>query len=155
MVRPWFALDSRWCLGVAALWLAASLYRLVDLGIHSLRLCKLWKSAVPFAASELPAGLQADLRGARRPIEVCATKELDRPAAIGFMRPRILIPDWLLEQMTAGELEQVVLHEAEHLRRRDNWTNLAQKLALAAFPLSPALMWIERRLCREREMACD
>jgi hypothetical protein len=48
-----------------------------------------------------------------------------------------------------------VLHEAEHLRRRDDWTNLLQKICLALFPLNPALAWIERRLCREREMACD
>ena len=69
--------------------------------------------------------------------------------------PRILIPDWLFARLTAGELEQIVLHEAEHLRRRDDWTNLLQKICLALFPLNPALVWIERRLCREREMACD
>ena len=48
-----------------------------------------------------------------------------------------------------------MLHETEHLRRRDDWTNLAQKLALVVFPLNPALAWMEHRLCREREMACD
>ena len=41
------------------------------------------------------------------------------------------------------------------MRRRDDWTNLLQKLALVLFPLNPALAWIESRLCREREMACD
>jgi hypothetical protein len=74
---------------------------------------------------------------------------------IGFLAPRILIPAWLMARLTPGELEQIVLHEAEHLRRRDDWTNLAQKLALVAFPLNPALAWMEHRLCREREMACD
>ena len=74
---------------------------------------------------------------------------------IGFFKPRILIPDWLFARLTSGELEQIVLHEAEHLRRRDDWTNLFQKLCLVFFPLNPALMWIEHRLCREREMACD
>jgi len=49
----------------------------------------------------------------------------------------------------------VALHEAEHLRRRDDWTNLLQKISLVLFPLNPALAWMERRLCREREMACD
>ena len=49
----------------------------------------------------------------------------------------------------------MVLHEAEHLRRRDDWTNLSQKLSLVLFPLNPALAWMERHLCREREMACD
>jgi hypothetical protein len=48
-----------------------------------------------------------------------------------------------------------VLHETEHLRRGDDWTNLMQKLALVAFPLNPALAWMEHRLGCEREMACD
>jgi hypothetical protein len=74
---------------------------------------------------------------------------------IGFFRPRILFPAWLLERLSPAELEQVILHEAEHLRRRDDWTNLIQKLALVLFPLNPALIWIERQLCHEREMACD
>jgi hypothetical protein len=74
---------------------------------------------------------------------------------IGFFKPRILIPDWLFARLTPGELQQIVLHEAEHLRRYDDWTNLFQKLCLVLFPLNPALVWIERRLCREREMACD
>jgi hypothetical protein len=88
-------------------------------------------------------------------VELCTTRKLDRPSVIGFLSPRILIPEWLFVRLTPGELEQVVLHEAEHLRRRDDWTNLLQKLALVLFPLNPALAWIENRLCREREMACD
>jgi hypothetical protein len=91
----------------------------------------------------------------RGAVEVCTTTALQRPSVIGFFKPRILIPDWLFARLTAGELQQIVLHEAEHLRRHDDWTNLLQKLGLVLFPLNPALVWIERRLCREREMACD
>jgi hypothetical protein len=43
----------------------------------------------------------------------------------------------------------------EHLHRGDDWTNLLQKFALVLFPLNPALAWVERRLCAERELACD
>ena len=42
-----------------------------------------------------------------------------------------------------------------HLRRRDDWTNLAQKLIEAILPIQPALHWIGRRMSIEREMACD
>ena len=91
----------------------------------------------------------------RDAVEVCTTTTLQRPSVIGFLKPRILVPDWLFGRLTQGELEQIMLHESEHLRRRDDWTNLAQKLCLVLFPLNPALVWIERRLCREREMACD
>jgi hypothetical protein len=60
-----------------------------------------------------------------------------------------------MERLSAAELQQVVLHEMEHLRRADDWTNLLQKMALVLFPLNPALVWVERRLCAERELACD
>ncbi len=135
-------IDPRWGLAIAGLWLALSAWRAVDLLVHSWRLRWLWRSAAPVGVP-----------GAE--YEVCSTRELDRPSVIGFFAPRILIPDWLLERLSPEELEQVILHEAEHLHRRDDWTNLLQKLALVLFPVNPALVWVERRLCREREMACD
>ena len=48
-----------------------------------------------------------------------------------------------------------MLHEAGHLGRADDWMNLLQKIALVVFPLNPALAWVERRLCFERELAVD
>ena len=153
-VRPWFQFDARWALAIAALWLAASAFRLAQIALHSLRLRKLWKTAAPIADADLAASLKAALPTRRR-VDICTTQALDRPSVIGFFAPRILIPEWLYARLTPQELTQVVMHEAEHLRRHDDWTNLIQKLFLVLFPLNPALAWIERRLCREREMACD
>ncbi|MGD1063402.1 MAG: M56 family metallopeptidase [Terracidiphilus sp.] len=158
--RARFEFDDRWAFAIAALWLVASLVRVASFAVHSLHLRRLWNSASPIAAD---AKLRALLTAAsptrrshsRKIAELCTTRKLDRPSVIGFLAPRILIPEWLFARLTPGELEQVVLHEAEHLRRRDDWTNLLQKLALVLFPLNPALAWIEGRLCREREMACD
>ena len=164
---PWFMLphiqiDERWALAIAALWLMASLVRAVHLAMNSLRLRRLWNSAVPVEIAADSVETDAHLRAllaaaspARRPVTLCTTRELDRPSVIGFFAPRILIPGWLFARLTPAELEHVILHEAEHLRRRDDWTNLLQKLALVLFPLNPALIWIEKCLCREREMACD
>jgi beta-lactamase regulating signal transducer with metallopeptidase domain len=156
----WLRLDERWSLVIALLWAAAAIARAASLGIHALRLRGIWKSAVPIDLVDLAGNgraLQAHASAAwgRGTVEICTTTSLQRPSVIGFTKPRILIPDWLFARLTAGELEQIVLHEAEHLRRRDDWTNLLQKICLALFPLNPALVWIERRLCREREMACD
>lgn len=152
--RPWLQLDSRWGFAIAALWLAATAFRAAELAVQMLRLRRLWKGSTLVEAGAALRSLLAANRTAR-PIEVCTTRELDRPSVIGFFKPRILIPEWLYLRLTPSELEQVVLHEAEHLRRRDDWTNLLQKLLLVFFPLNPALAWMERRLCREREMACD
>ena len=49
----------------------------------------------------------------------------------------------------------ILLHENAHLRRWDQWTNLAQKIVTALFFFHPAVWWIENRLTLEREMACD
>jgi beta-lactamase regulating signal transducer with metallopeptidase domain len=152
--RSWLELDSRWGFAIAGLWLAGSAFRAAELVFHSLRLRKLWRSATLIEFNACERTLFAGALPGRR-VEICTTPNLDRPSVIGFFAPRILIPEWLYPRLTPGELEQVVLHEAEHLRRRDDWTNLLQKIALILFPLNPALAWMERRLCREREMACD
>ena len=99
------------------------------------------------------AGLLAD--APRRAAELCVSDEVARPSVLGFFRPRILVPPALVEALTPQELQQVVLHEMEHLRRGDDWTNLLQKIGLVFFPLNPVLLWVERRLCAERELACD
>lgn len=155
--QPWLQLDIHWSVAIAALWAVTSLFRAADLAIHSFRLGKLWKTALPVEPDATLASLLVRLTHVpgRRPVQICTTQQLDRPSVIGFFAPRILIPDWLLSRLTPGELQQIVLHEAEHLHRGDDWTNLLQKLCLVLFPLNPALWWIERRLCQEREMACD
>jgi beta-lactamase regulating signal transducer with metallopeptidase domain len=150
-VRPWLQVDLRWSLAIAAVWIVVSAMRAIDLAINSWRLRRLWKSALPAQRAD---ALMAVTFG-RRPVQICTTRELDRPSVIGFFAPRILIPEWLYERLTDTELEQIVLHEVEHLRRCDDWTNFAQKLCLVLFPLNPALWWMERQLCKEREMACD
>ena len=154
--HPWLQLDLSlaWSLSIAALWLLASLFRAADLAVHCFHLRRIWKTATPVEIDVTSLPRSAG-RLSGHTVRICTTRELERPSVIGFFAPRILIPDWLFARLTPGELDQIVLHETEHLRRRDDWTNLLQKLCLVLFPLNPGLAWIERRLCREREMACD
>ena len=67
----------------------------------------------------------------------------------------VIVPGWALRELSAGELHSVLLHELAHLKRRDDWTNLAQKLVGAVFFFHPAVWWLDRQLTLEREMACD
>jgi BlaR1 peptidase M56 len=143
-------LDVRWSFAIAALWLMASLVRAVKLAMSAARLRGIWKRAVPVEGCDAVL-LAAGFRG----VELCTSKDVDRPSVIGFFSPRILIPEELFARLTAAEFGQIVLHEVGHLRRADDWINLLQKLSLVLVPLNPVLMWIERRLCLERELACD
>lgn len=148
--RSLLTLDARWCVGIAALWVGASLWRAATLTVAAARLRGLWRRAIPVA------GVQQDREaGGSRLAQICVSEEVDGPSVIGFWAPKILLPRWLLEQLSPDELRQVVLHESGHLGRADDWLNLLQKIALVVFPLNPALVWVERRLCLERELACD
>jgi len=144
--HAWLTLDARWCVWIAVLWAAASLVRAITLIVAGFHVRALWKRAQPS---------QLELPELERKAQVCISDEVDRPTVIGFFVPKIVIPEWLIAKLTPEELQQVVLHEAGHLSRRDDWLNLLQKLALVVFPLNPALAWVERRLCFERELACD
>jgi Zn-dependent protease with chaperone function len=145
--------DPRWSFALAALWLVASLVRAVKLAVGTVQLRQVWKRATPVEGGP---GCEAALALAgSRGVTLCTSADVDRPSVIGFFSPRILIPLEVFERVTAVELEQIVLHEVGHLRRHDDWINLLQKVSLVLVPLNPALLWIERRLCFERELACD
>lgn len=77
------------------------------------------------------------------------------PTAIGFFAPTVIVPNWFLEEMSPEELRHVLLHELAHLRRRDDWTNLLQKIIKAFIFFHPSAWWMEQQLSLEREIACD
>lgn len=90
-----------------------------------------------------------------REVKLLISGKVRIPTAVGFFRPAVVLPVWTLDQLSVEELNAVVLHELAHLRRWDDWTNLAQKILKAIFFFHPAVWFIESRLAIEREIACD
>ncbi len=148
-------IGASWALGLVVFWAMLSLIRAAQLVRSAILLRRIARTATPLKlnvdlSNLLPANHQSS-----RIAQLCQSNEVAVPSVAGFLKPRILLPEGLLEAVPAHELRQIVLHEMEHLRRHDDWTNLLQKLSLVLFPLNPAVLWIERRLCAERELACD
>lgn len=150
-------LSSFWANCLLAAWAVGAALLLVRLsvGLWRVRCYRSHCSEVDFAG--LDPTISAILRefALNRRVELCVSSDVASPAAIGFFRPAIVFPAWLLPQLSAGEIEVILLHENAHLRRWDHWTNLAQKFVKAVFFFHPAVWWIENRLTLEREMACD
>ena len=90
-----------------------------------------------------------------RRVALCTSDRVQVPTAIGLVKPAVSHPSWVMQELSPEELNQILLHELAHLRRWDDWTNLAQKLVKALFFFHPAVWWIERQVSLEREMACD
>jgi beta-lactamase regulating signal transducer with metallopeptidase domain len=152
-----FELSMKWSLVIAGVWGTLSMLRAVQLVVSVIHARGMVSRATPVDVDpELRTLLR--IRGNKnggRTAELCTSPEVERPSVFGFFRPRVLLPEALRARLTPSELQQVVLHEMEHLRRGDDWTNLLQKIALVIFPVNPALLWVERQLCAERELACD
>ena len=90
-----------------------------------------------------------------RKVALCTSDRVSIATAIGLGSPAIVVPTWMLDELSPADLSQIVLHELAHLRRWDDWTNLVQKIVKVCLFFHPAVWWIERKVSLEREMACD
>lgn len=150
-------LPVSWALYFSIAWAVISGFLLLRVVIGVVRLRSLRKTFVPVEVEHLDSSTRQLLQrdGKEREILLCSSDRIQVPAAIGLSDPIVVLPKWALEEMSADELKQILLHELAHLRRRDDWTNLAQRIVKALFFFHPAVWWIERRISLEREMACD
>ena len=147
---------ASWLTVISGLFLVGFLYMAVRLfrGYLLLRRCR---------ARSLPASDQHQLllkglkerMGVKRTVQLRTSKELSVPMAAGLIRPVIFLPETLTRQVSEDELGQILLHELAHLARRDDWTQLGQRLTQALLFFHPAVHWLSRRLNLERELACD
>ena len=125
----------------------------------------LWGTGVIVFIAPLTAGLfrLRRVRAHGRPwvlaslpssIDVLLNDELRIPIAFGVRRPVIALPGDA-PQWAEADLRRVLLHELEHVRRRD-WPVQMAARAVCAFYWFHPLVWIAwRKLCLESERACD
>jgi beta-lactamase regulating signal transducer with metallopeptidase domain len=149
---PELMLSSVWASRLFVAWAVIAGALLVRLGFslsHIYRLRRGCRRVENATLAEVAAQLP------HRRVRLLVSDDLRVPAALGFFRPAVVLPAWTLRELSTEELKVIVLHELAHLRRWDDWTNLAQKFVKALFFFHPAVWWIDSRLSLEREIACD
>jgi bla regulator protein BlaR1 len=77
------------------------------------------------------------------------------PLMIGYLKPVILVPIGLVNQLQPEEVEAILLHELAHIRRNDHLMNFLQHLAETLLFFNPALLWLSSLINTERENCCD
>jgi uncharacterized protein (TIGR03435 family) len=93
---------------------------------------------------DLPIGVQA-----------MSSPAFPEPGVFGILRPVLLLPEGIIGQLTAPQLESVLAHELCHIRRRDNLATAMHMVVEALFWFHPLVWWLGARLIGERERACD
>ncbi|HUK47035.1 MAG TPA: M56 family metallopeptidase [Terriglobales bacterium] len=152
-----FTLSNRWAEWLFIAWSVIAGALLIRLGFslgHVYRLRHRCREIEATDRAELNE-VFVEVRESPRRAKLLVSEEVRVPTALGFFRPAVVLPAWALRELAAEELRAIVLHELAHLRRRDDWTNLAQKFVKALLFFHPAVWWIDSRLALERETACD
>ncbi len=146
-VLPWIVLA--WALGVLCLSLR-NLGAFVQLQLlkhrHVRPLGERWWRRAEALARRL---------GLRREVRLVESLVLEVPAAIGWLRPVVLIPSSALIGIQPDLLEAVLLHELAHIRRHDYLVNLLQTVVETLGFFHPAVWWVSRQIRLERENCCD
>ena len=139
-----------------AVWALIAFVALSRIAVGFFQLQRLKQSCTSLPLESLEPRVRASLLASRRPVVLCTSHRVCVPTALGLASPaKIVIPEWLVAELSADELHHLILHELAHLRRWDDWTNLAQRVLGALFFFHPAMWWLQHRLSLEREMACD
>lgn len=76
------------------------------------------------------------------------------PATFGWLQPTIVLPDVCLQQ-DRSELEDILRHELQHVRRWDFVWNGVSVVCRALLFFHPAAWYAVRRMSFDRELACD
>ena len=105
---------------------------------------------IAVAVERLALGL-----GAESPPPVVLSDAIESPFVTGLVRTRIVLPAGLAERVGAETLDDVLLHELVHWKRRDLWVAWAQTVAQGLFWFHPLVWWANARIRLERECACD
>ena len=88
-------------------------------------------------------------------LSILSSTSLLEPGVVGIRRPRLILPEGILDCLTSAQLRALLAHERSHIRCHDNLVAAIHMLVEALFWFHPVVWWIERRLVDERERACD
>jgi bla regulator protein BlaR1 len=140
-----------------ALWLAGSLSVLCAWLVRWRRIARTLKVAKP-AFDGVEAAILRKVEASRnveKPIPILFSETFSEPGIFGILNPKLVWPRGISKKLGEAQIEAIMAHELEHVRRRDNLSALLLMLVEAMFWFHPMVWWLHKQLMEERERACD
>jgi len=132
------------------------------LTINLARLAMEWSKIRQIRLSVLPAEQMqqyvntfAQKLGITKNIQLKFSELIDVPCMIGYFKPLVLLPVSICTNLSAEEVEAILLHELSHIKRNDYLVNLLQQFIGVLLFFNPFTQLINRIVNQERENGCD
>ena len=150
-------LTVRFVRALPAIWLAGTLIIAGYILFRSIRLWRIVKRERPITDSEILDLLEDSKMqmNVQTIIGVIVSDRIKSPALFGFIRPRLLLPQGMLETFGHDELRYVFIHELAHLKQRDIYLGWLMALLHVVHWFNPLMWFAFGRMRADREMACD
>lgn len=91
----------------------------------------------------------------RRNIEILVVSNISSPALYGVIKPRILIPQNIFNNVSDDELRYIILHELCHYKRKDVLLTLIIYLLKVVYWFNPIIFFALNTMQEDLEIACD
>ena len=93
--------------------------------------------------------------GVKRKVRLKLSVNVEGPVICGLIRPVIIMPHSLAPTLGSRHLRAILLHELAHIKRADQWVNLAQTVLQIIYFYNP-LLWPANKIIRGvRDQAVD
>jgi beta-lactamase regulating signal transducer with metallopeptidase domain len=145
--------DYEWLLAIVWVTGAIGIQLYTLLGVLVLHDIRRTSKLLPARYAEELRTLAAELH-LRRSVQLVESDLVAGPVVSGIWRPMIILPkeanEWPRERRRVA-----LLHELAHVKRCDCFTQLHAELVRSVYWFIPLVWLAVRRLCVERERACD
>ncbi len=88
-------------------------------------------------------------------VSVYLSDKICVPLTLGFIKPIIVFPIALINQLSAEQTETILLHELAHIKRNDYLLNMLLCIVQSFLFFNPAIWLMEREINKYREQCCD
>lgn len=99
--------------------------------------------------------LHSNYFGIKRNVKLWLSNTVTAPVTFGFFKPVILLPVALVNNLTIGQTETLILHELTHIKANDYLLNWFLLFTETIFFFNPFILQLCRNIRMEREKACD
>jgi bla regulator protein BlaR1 len=142
---------------IAAAWLCGFLAMLVMWFARWRRAAAMARNSEPVTSGREFHALRSVERnvGMKKPILLAISPSETEPGVFGVIQPVLLWPLGLSDRLNDAQIEAIMSHEVEHVRRRDNLSATIHAWIESIFWFHPLVRWMSAKLNEERERACD